>query len=115
MTMGQVEVEDFKSAIRQLNAEEGSKWSFDRHIPIALIITLLGTGVAGLGSGVYYVATMQSRIDGLEMSSTARTADVKEIGEEQVKSGNRLTAIETKLDSVLDLIRRLDTNAMGKK
>lgn len=67
-------------------------WQIDRKIPVALIIAI----VTQTGAGIWWVATANQRLSGLEERMT-RTAP----------NGDRLTRVEVKVESALDGISEI--------
>lgn len=71
-------------------------WSFDKRIPIALILTLLTQG----GLGIWWASGTDKRLDALEKSETRATVSAP-------VQADRLTRVEVKLESVQEGITEI--------
>lgn len=79
----------------------GSDWHLDKRVPIALIVTIFLQSMAA----VWWAASMQARMDGLESmmlaqaSTESRLVRVEQMTTMQARS---LERIENKLDRVIE-------------
>ena len=75
------------------------RWEIDRHVPIALIVTILVQG-AGI---VWWAASISDRVAHIErhVERTSGQAD-------------RLTRVETKVDGIVDTLGEIKTAVQNK-
>ncbi len=110
--------EALESSLRKLRDEEcvspPTHVHIDKSIPVALIVTIFMVTISAYGAGTWYMSSLSNRVAGLETIQGERNTDFKHIVEELDTYGNRLTKIEANQDSTLDVVRRLDANAMKK-
>lgn len=70
------------------------QWQIDRHVPVALIITLLVQG-AGI---VWWAASISDRV-----------AHIEKHVEKTLPQADRLTRVETKVDGIVDTLGEIKT------
>ena len=71
-------------------------WHVDRRVPLSIIMTLLFTFAGQTGTIVWFVSKLDGRVEMLEKAQVT-----------MAPQGDRLTRVETKLESVQDGISEI--------
>lgn len=88
--------------------DDGHQWHLDRKVPIAMILAI----VIQTGAAVWWVASMTSRIDHLEIAAKSYDTRIAALSSERDGMRERLISMEVTLkfiaESLLKIERRLD-------
>lgn len=82
-------------------------WHLDKKVPIALVLAIVGQ-TFGLG---WYASSISYRVSALEMASPAAVSEFTKLETARENTNVAVARIETKMDSLLSIARRLDTKA----
>jgi hypothetical protein len=97
-----------KKALSEEHDDETSSWRIDRNINVSIIGALLFSVIASIASGSFFIATLSTRIANDETSAHEQAESVKALIGTQTDVGTRLTRVETQVEQVLDILRRID-------
>lgn len=90
------------------NGSDERAWHLDKKVPIAIILTIMAQ-TFGLG---WYASSISSRVTALEQASPTALAEFSKLETAREAANLSIARIETKMDSLLSIARRLDTKAM---
>lgn len=77
-----------------------STWKVDRHVPVALIISLALFFIAQTAAGSWWASSISSRVESLEQ---ARTATAVTAGPQS----ERLVRVETNIQNLIDSVKEI--------
>lgn len=80
----------------------GDDWSIDKHVPIALIVTLVLGGIAHTGTLVWWASNVTSRLETLERRAEMAAPQADRLTRVEVKIEN----IQSGVDEIKTLIRQ---------
>lgn len=88
---------------------QDASWHLDKRVPIALVgAILIQTFTLG-----WWSASMSYRISALEQASPSSVAEFSKLEAAREATNLAVARIETKMDSLLSIARRLDSKAVG--
>lgn len=87
--------------------DEDTAWHLDKKVPIAMVLTIVGQ-TFGLG---WYASSISSRVSALEQASPAAVSEFTKLETARENTNIAVARIETKMDSLLSIARRLDTRS----
>lgn len=82
-------------------------WHLDKKVPIALVLAIVGQ-TFGLG---WYASSISFRVSALEQASPTALSEFSKLENAREATNIAVARIETKMDSLLSIARRLDTKA----
>ena len=83
--------------------EQDSNWRIDKHIPIALV----GAILLQTAAGIWWAATTNGRVDGLERDRATAVVAVDTAAKNSQVLSERMVKLETKFDGMAESLTEI--------
>jgi len=87
--------------------EQDPNWHIDKHIPVALIVTIALFVLGQTAAFSYWGATMGGRVDQLERDRATAVVAVETASKSAAGLSERLVRLETKFDGAVEALAEI--------
>jgi uncharacterized coiled-coil protein SlyX len=98
--------------------EDDSQWQVDKHIPIALIVTIFGTIMVQSMAAVWWASAITTRLDGQQARILVLEQLATTIASQAVTTARleeKINSLHEKLSSVQEVSREIRSNTQETK